>query len=381
MARGQWQQGGSAGIDTEELTATVDKVLATYTFGGSGSDEPQVGTLEIQSIVNFKIALYGSYALAGTWQNPVTGPYSGVMIRYAVGQYPSGVADGVLAYEGAANSFTVSGLVNSTRYCFRAWSYITTNYGRVYSDVYLEGEGTPKIVQGSLTFTASTAWTVPEDVGVIQVFCVGGGGGGALSYADYSGDNSTNWNGSGSGGGYTNTYTVTPIPGEVLAVNVGGGGGEYGGSGGRSSLTRNGTILAYADGGRGGGRGSSTIVWGAGGGSGGAADGGSGNYNGFYCSGGSNGGNGDGFYRNKNGDYVSGGQGQGRTTRAFGVSNGTMYAGGGGASSGSGGSGGGGSRGAGGSWATGGGGSVLGSWRNGPGAPGGSGIILIRWGY
>lgn len=46
MSRGQWTQGSGGGIDTDGLTATPDKVLAPYTFGGAGSDDVQTGIIE-----------------------------------------------------------------------------------------------------------------------------------------------------------------------------------------------------------------------------------------------------------------------------------------------------------------------------------------------
>ena len=57
------------------------------------------------------IWVYGNLSLIGTWQNPERGPYSGVMIRYKSGEYPTGPEDGEPAYEGSGNSFTVSGLM------------------------------------------------------------------------------------------------------------------------------------------------------------------------------------------------------------------------------------------------------------------------------
>lgn len=38
---------GSPGIDPDGCTATPDKVLAPYTFGGYGNDDPQAGTIPI----------------------------------------------------------------------------------------------------------------------------------------------------------------------------------------------------------------------------------------------------------------------------------------------------------------------------------------------
>ena len=373
MSRGQWTQGGGGGLDTGEVTATVDKVLKGYTAGVKDSDEPQEGTLEVQSIVNFRIALYGTLALTGTWQNPAAGPYSGVTIRYKTGGYPNNIEDGELAYEGSDNSFSVGGLIDGATYYFRAWSYATTNFGKLYSNNYLDAEAVAQIVKGNQSFTGSTSWIVPEGVRMIDVFCVGGGGsGGSSGYYD----NISKCHGGGGGGsGYTNTSkNVSVNAGDIIAVNIAG-------QSGTTSAVRSGVTLCSAGGGGRGADGDWKEGYAAGGG--GGSPGGS-NY----------GGNG----------YSDGKLGQGRTTRAFGETTGTLYAGGGGGGSsgkamggGSGGAGGGGAGGYGspaGGWGyapgqngtanTGSGGGGAGgssgqySGRSGAGA---SGIVLIRWGF
>ena len=366
MARGQWTQGSGGGLDTSEVTATAAQVLKGYTAGVKDSDEPQEGTLEVQSIVNFNVAVYGSLSLIGTWQNPERGPYSGVMVRYKTESYPENVDDGELAYEGGENSFMLLGLTAGTEYFFRIWPYVTTNYGRIYTSTYQESIGVAQTVQGNKTYTDSTSWTVPEGVWKIDVFCVGGGG---------RGGNGTYGGGGGGGGGYTRTCTGLAVtPGEILVINVPG-------SGGTASLIRNGIALASAGG---GGSGNVATDPSCGAGGYGGSGGGGGSYSGSGGAGASNGGNG---YRS----VANGGSGQGTTTRAFGITTGTLYSGGGGGGGknpGNGGNGGGGKGAAGsnpyypyaGSANTGGGGGGgQPTWES--AAPGGSGIVLIRWGY
>lgn len=62
---------GNTGIDTDELTATPDKVLAPYTFGGAGSDEkqegiiPTLGALTVTPTTSTQVIEAGNY-LGGT---------------------------------------------------------------------------------------------------------------------------------------------------------------------------------------------------------------------------------------------------------------------------------------------------------------------------
>lgn len=364
MARAIWNiQGG--GIVSDECTATEADVLKGKTAIVKDGDEPVEGELEVQSIVNFNVALYSSLALIGTWQNPKVGPYSGVMIRYKTGDYPTDPEDGDLAYEGADNSFIVSRLMAETEYYFRAWSYMTTNYGRFYAGIYLETIGTAHTVQGNQTFTSSGAWIVPDGVRAVDVFLVGGGGRGGNGGGFYDGSTgiTTYVYAGGGGGGYTKTYkNILVTPGDEIAIAVGGSGGA----------SRFGSYAAGA-----GGGGYCNLNVQGGGGSGGSGGGGR--------NGGSDGSAGSGGYA---------GNGQGTTTRAFGEASGTLYAGGGGGGGhkytnpGSGGAGGGG-RGntdgtaQSGTANTGGGGGGGGSYdtTTGTGGAGGAGIVLIRWGY
>lgn len=227
-----------------------------------------------------------------------------------------------------------------------------------------------------------TSGTLTLHPATYDIFCVGGGA---------SGRHNNYTSGYGGGSGYTYTKlnhiidAVTECP-----VVIGSGGAETGGlnggsgqkSGGQSSIViGNNTYVADGgdnnNGGSGGGSSGSSVV--------GRRNGGDG---------GSNGSDGGKGYS----DAADAGSGQGTTTRAFGESDNTLYAGGGGGgpyipkdstagSTGVGGAGGGGGYGGTeGTANTGGGG---GGARGGIGlgsavassGHGGSGIVIVRWGY
>ena len=216
------------------------------------------------------------------------------------------------------------------------------------------------LTTGNLTFN--------KNVGMLDVFLVGGGGAG-YGYG-------------GGGGGYTKTVQYTPERNTTYSMYIG--------DGATTSMDRGGTTYAFngaisVEGGY-----TSTYLYTADnseGGAGGSGGGGSGDKiddarQTFGGDGGSDGGNGgDGGYTDKDGNTesaYSGGQGQITTTRAFGEANGDLYAGGGGGNcnggqsfEGDGGEGGGGAAGMDGVKNTGGGG-------GGSGGAGGSGIIIIR---
>lgn len=345
------------GVGSDDCTAVKDKVLAGYTAVTADSDDEAVeGTLEVQSIVNFNVAQYSSLTLLASWALPAKGPWSGLRIMCKQGDYPSSPQDGILFYEGGAASASKA-LAAGTWY-FRAWDYISTNYGRIYGGYHDKSAGNVQI-KGQQIYTSSGTFTVPANVKQIQVFVVGGGGGGTYNSESYGG---------GGGGGYTNYNTFQVSPGGRYTITIGAGGAQpgyrVGSPGGTTSF--GGSVSAA------GGNAGSGITGGNGGSGGGGANG----------AGGSNGGNG--------GNYP--GYGQGRTTRAFGEANNTLYAGGGG-----GGSysdqigfpgGGGGAWGSNPGWSTvpadpgtGGGGGGGCDDRSRSASAGGSGICIIRWGY
>lgn len=415
----------SGGAATDELTATPAEVIKGYKFLGSGSDEEQVGTLEltgnalvnhvlqgetfystnpkekltgtmtVNSILSFDGAVYSSTAIMFTWQNPLKGPFSGVIIVGKTDGYPENVDDGTRYYKGYGSNVmpsgisnaVVNGFVSNKTYYFKAFSYVLkNNIEWIHPDVFSCVE---VIAKGIKTFTSSGEFTVPEGVGAIDIFGVGGGAGGG------SGGNSRYGNGSGGGSGYTVTVKdVKVTPGQKIPVIIGNGGaaGIYNGSGNNGGAGGNTVVGNYLTA-KGGGPGRGRNGGGNEGGSGGSGGGGGSYYapNVVLCGGGNGGSNGGAGASSEGNVVYPGGNGQGRTTRAFGESNGTLYAGGGGGGgadySGSGGSGGGGAgtnwnaygSGVNGNTNTGSGGGGGCSWNN--GGAGGSGIAIIRWGY
>lgn len=323
-----------------------------------------------------------------TWTNPTDVNFKGLVIRYKAGSYPTSPADGYSFYDSndaaPVATYTVTGanIVDGTTFYFRAFAYSYIGATKVFNTSTTDAQTSaiPYRNQGTQTFTASGTFTVPYGVNAVDVFLVGGGGGG--SRYPHPGS----YGGGGGGGGYTKTVKTIPVtPGSncPIVVGAGGSGGTYnanvpGGTGGTSSITVAGTTRS-SSGGQGGGNGTGNN--GGAGGSGG----------GYSCGGGSLGSTGGS--NGSNGGGGGGGVGQGTTTMSFEETSGTPYAGGGGGGgksspSASGGYSGGGSGGSYSSWGgsgtsnTGGGGGGWGAndYNYGAGS-GGSGIVIIRWGY
>lgn len=386
---------GVAGTYTADANATAAYIYKGKTAYVNGSKI--TGSMTVSSVVSFSVAATSYNSVTATWKWPSKGPYSGVIIRYKTGSYPTSVTDGTQGYKGtgtasglnASSSATISGLSQNTKYYFRIWVYCTCSAGDMYSGTR-DATATTK-PRGQQTFTSSGTFTVPSGVTSIDVFCVGGGGAGGRAYNN--GDEPARGAGGGAGG-YTKTVSkISVSSGQqlVITVGAGGAGGVYGESptdGNMSSVVRSGTTLCSANGGekgtsyrfsQNGGSG------GSGGGSGGEAT--SQGYESDRCgNGGSDGSNGYVWsVSSESFVFASAAEGQGTTTRAFGSSSGTLYSGGGAGSNyyggypASGGAGGGGNTAAAGSANTGGGGG--GATVGGYGTKGGSGIVLIRWGY
>ena len=190
------------------------------------------------------------------------------------------------------------------------------------------------LTSGVLTFTK-----LGSAKGGVDVFCVGGGGGGAVK--GYGNDVC----GGGGGSGYTLTASaLSVVRGATYQIVIGSGGAAGVDGGNTEALTKS------ADGGK-QGKSFSTGGKGGDGASGGGSDGSNGS-----CGGATN------------------GTGQGTTTREFGETTGDLYAGGGAGqgtyTAGAAGDGGGGASGAAGTDNLGGGGGFN--------AAGGSGIVIIR---
>lgn len=367
----------SLASQTGGVTADDTKVLSGYTYWRDGAK--RTGNMAVQSIINFRAALYSTRAIMLTWQNPARGPYSGVAITYRTdGRYPNSVGDGVNCYDGSATNALISNIPANVGVYFRAWSYMTTNQGRVYGG-NLDAYAVASEIKGQQIFTSSGFFAVPDDVYKIECFCVGGGGG-SLDV------NSRYLSRGGGGGGYTTTTILNVTPGQRLDVAVGAGGASaYGGISNCGAASAKGGRAASSDSDEHGGPG------GSGGGSAGFRySSGVSKIPGAGGSDGSNGGPNGGGSR-------FGGDGQNTNTRAFGEPAGTLYAGGGGGAGSSssdpgrngapGGAGGGGNggtysgKGKPGQANTGGGGGGGGWGASGTSSNGGSGIVIVRWGY
>ncbi len=384
---------GITGTATNDTTATDPYVYNGRTYYSKGVK--RTGTMTIASVVSFSVAAYSTSQILCTWKNPAKGPYSGVIIRYKTGSYPTSVSDGTLGYQGtgtnlalnATSTATINNLAASTTYYFRIWMYCNTSVGALYSG-NLSATGTVAS-HGSKTFTSSGTFTIPNGVRSVRAFLVGGGGGGSNGYT-YKGDGA----GGGGGGGYTTTTPwITVSPGSTYAIVVGSGGRSanlatpydggastafgYSAAGGKSSI-HNGTRSYGGSGGSGGGQAggeSSNKIGGRGG-----ENGSNGYMSASTIGGGSL--------------AVYGSIGQGITTRAWGSSSSTLYSGGGGGGSnyvntpsaggaGGGGRGGvtrvGGEPGGTNTGGGGGGGNRYTSDGSSGGADGGTGIVLIEW--
>ena len=390
---------GSGGADTDGLTAIATHVLNGEIFYGANSDEPQTGTMTVNSILSFSVAAYSGRRVLLKWQNPYAAPgkpYCGVIIKASTGGYPAWNAPAWDAiYAGAGDNVTPGGWSQAfmdlpalnTTYYFTCFGYATTNFGEIYSPVYdpssVKNAVYTTVGPSLVTIAGTQDYVIPDGFTSADIFCVGGGGAGGNGYRYTSNAYQQG------GGGYTATvYNIGVAAGQVLNCVVGAGGAPNGslsgngGTGGTTSVSRSGTVLCTANGG-GGGYNASLGEGGPGG-----SGGGTGGYNDLdsrpYIRAGEGG-------KSDGGGASSYNTGQGRTTRAFGEAGNTLYAGGGGGGGvthggpGAGGAGGGGA----GSYDTGnpgaantggggggGGGDLYGTaeW----GGTGGSGVILIR---
>lgn len=353
--------------------APANRISAGYTAWVNGV--LVTGSMQVQSAYSFNIAAVDCQNVNITWTNPSTGPYSGVFIQMSTGGYPGSIGGqrvytglGWNSNAGGVSGCTISGLSPNTTYYFTVTSYCTVDGGTrdMWSEPIQLAAYTPSRPIGSQTFTASGIFTVPGGVYYVDVCLVGGGGAGGSS-GRHAG---------GGGAGYVNNYYGIGVsPGQQIAVTVGQGGqcanssSGIGGNGGASYFGSYGASGGF--GGTGGSRGGSpaTVLYYKGG------DGGSGGGNPYTPTGGGSDGS-DGLPGGENH-----GIGQHFTTRAFG---GTLYAGGGAGENdtvwkASGGAGGGGNSRENGAPNTGGGGGAH-SYATVAGN-GGSGIVLVRWGY
>ena len=404
--RGAWNSSGLAAGAAVTIPAgyhngggrVTAASLASQTGGATAEDKyvyngktywkdgvKRTGAMTVSSVVSFSVAAYSTDKVTATWKWPSTGPYSGVAICAKTGGYPTNINDGRVytgvgssSALGSTSSVVIGGFAPGTTYYFRIWTYCTTSAGDLYSTT--RDATCATTARGQQTFTSSGTFTVPAGVRSVDVFLVGGGGAGSHTGSAKAGG--------GGGGGYTLTQKgIGVTPGQQIAVTVG--------AGGTSSLKRGGVSSFGNYSVRGGNGPKNTDDFTSGtnrGKDGGSGGGGATELGTGYGAGGSDGGNGGTGLKTSGGTTNPGGIGQGTTTRAFGESGGTLYAGGGaggaahvGNTGVGGGAGGGGGAGAlsnaGGSGTPNTGGGGGGAGISGGFGSGGSGIVIVRWGY
>ena len=90
---------------------------------GSKLETSQVTGLSVSAVANTP----GS--LSVSWTNPIHKKFSGVMVRYKTGAYPTSMTDGTLLYNSTGTSAAASGLTGGTTYYFRAFAYAKNKAG------------------------------------------------------------------------------------------------------------------------------------------------------------------------------------------------------------------------------------------------------------
>ncbi|MBS6645436.1 MAG: hypothetical protein KH366_17830 [Clostridiaceae bacterium] len=381
---------GSGKITANSLASqTSATATAGYIYNGKTAwvnGSKITGNMTVGSILNFSAAAYSTTQILLKWQNPyaATGkPFSGVFINYSTGGYPG--IGGTRIYTGVGNNTASGGwsqvIVNmpsiGTGYYFSCSSYCTCSAGQINGNTLNAYAAT--LPRGQQIFTQSGTFTVPANVRTIDVFCVGAGG---IAYHYGVSSANVRRRALGGGGGYTTTQKgISVSPGAQYPVVVGASTTDTFSipSAGTQSGTSSFGSLVSAAGGWGGrwcmGTG---VANGQNGGSGGGAYWASQNgaiINGSQTPGvdGSDGGSIRYWWDSEEDGYqegtATGGIGQRRTTRAFGEASGSLYS--------SAGTNGGNKAG---DANTGNGGSGMEdysrNWQY-----GGSGIVIVRWGY
>ncbi len=388
------------GTGTLELTgsATDGYVYSGKTYYNTDAHTIRTGSMTVGSILNFSAAVYSGRQILLKWQNPyaATGrPFGGVFVNYSTSSYPG--TGGTRIYTGYGNNSASGGwsqvivtLPNlSTTYYFSCTAYVSCSAGDVWGNTLNASCATAN--QQNLTFSSGSTYTIPSGYSSIDIFCVGGGGGGSRGEDGTSAHNGSG--GGGGGGGACVTKTgISVSAGDVLTMSIGSGGTSNVANaitpGGTTSVSRSGTVLCSADGGK--SAGFQTQYKGAGGSGGGDGGNGGGGYQaqhnpgnaggngsaawtGTYYAGGGGGGGAGQDYGASGGNRGGGSGGRGNYRTGGNDSEGYTYAGGGWGSAGEAGTGGGGGGGGGGMRNQ----SSLGT-DEGMGGNGGSGVVLIR---
>jgi hypothetical protein len=107
------------------------------------------------------------------WTNPSNSDFSGTMVLYKTGSYPSSVTDGTvlgdfLAAPGSAGSYVHTGLTNTVTYYYSAFPHDFANYGSRGSVSGIPADVTPPGPVSSFTAAAAgqsinLAWNNPAD--------------------------------------------------------------------------------------------------------------------------------------------------------------------------------------------------------------------------
>jgi hypothetical protein len=261
---------GVAGTYTSDATATAAYIYKDKTAYVNGSK--LTGTMTVGTLGSFSAAAYSKSQVTLTWTNPAYAPkngtcFSGVIVRYQTGSYPSTPTSGSLYMGTGSNSaasgsssYTVGSLSANTTYYFRAWSYFTCSAGNytinnttvMVSSSYLSATA-KTTATGTATVKSSGTWTVPTNVRSITVTAIGGGGGGSVGYYDNTRPK-TAWGGAGGGGGYQTQTTWSVTPGNTITISIGAGGtagGFSAGDGGTTTVTYGSSSISAAGGGHG----------------------------------------------------------------------------------------------------------------------------------
>ena len=114
----------------KQLNGVDDITLTSYIWEYLGNPIPAdiySDSVTIPDVVNF-VAIPGNNQVTLKWNNPTSGDFAGVMIRYRTDQYPENYQDGTFLYEqdgtadGSTSSFIHSEIDNDIRYYYSAFS-------------------------------------------------------------------------------------------------------------------------------------------------------------------------------------------------------------------------------------------------------------------
>lgn len=253
-----YTSGGTVTANSLASQTSAD-ATAAYIYSGKTAwvnGSKLTGSMTCSSILSFSVAAYSTSQVLCTWQNPVNGPFSGVLICAKTGGYPSNQWDSRV-YTGAGSNTAASGISSAiissltagTTYYFRIWAYTNCSAGDFYSG-YREATCAPTS-HGRQAFTSSGTFTVPAGVRSINIHCTGGGSKGKYSSLNVS----YLCGGGGGGGGYCSWENgISVSPGNQIICTVGAGGTANNQQSEEtfapsSSASLNGTMLVTAQGG------------------------------------------------------------------------------------------------------------------------------------